>query len=150
MNLPKFNFKIKKENDNYQIFDAIRKHFVALTPEEWVRQNVVRHLIENLAYPQNYIANEVSISYNGLQKRCDTIIYNREFEPLVIVEYKAETVEITQKVFDQASVYNQKLNVPFLLISNGLVHIFCFVDNISKKLRYFEQIPSYSEIISCL
>lgn len=148
MNLPDFEFKIKKENEKYQIFDRIRRTFVALTPEEWVRQNVVNHLIENLAYPANSIANEVSITYNKLKKRCDSIVYDDDFAPIVIAEYKAESVEITQTVFDQASVYNKKLNVPYLLISNGLVHLFCYVDRDNKKLLFFEQIPDYQSLIT--
>ena len=104
MNLPEFDFKIRKENGKHQIFDRIRKTFVALTPEEWVRQNMVSYLIDCLAYPDSRIANEVSINVNGLAKRCDTVIYDNNFCPLVIAEYKAETVELTQKVFDQAAV----------------------------------------------
>ncbi len=143
MNLPNFEFKIRKENDKYQIFDRIRQTFVALTPEEWVRQNVVSHLIENLSYPVNRIANEVSISYNNLRKRCDSIVYDAHFRPLVIAEYKAQSVELTQKVFDQASVYNQRLNVPYLLISNGTTHLFCCVE----KRCFFEQIPDYRALV---
>ena len=126
MNLPEFDFKIRKENGKHQIFDRIRKTFVALTPEEWVRQNMVSYLI-----------------VNGLAKRCDTVIYDNNFCPLVIAEYKAETVELTQKVFDQAAVYNQRLNVPYLLVSNGRNHLFCYVDKTNRRFRFEEQIPDY-------
>ena len=143
MNLPEFDFKIRKENGKHQIFDRIRKTFVALTPEEWVRQNMVSYLIDCLAYPDSRIANEVSINVNGLAKRCDTVIYDNNFCPLVIAEYKAETVELTQKVFDQAAVYNQRLNVPYLLVSNGRNHLFCYVDKTNRRLRFEEQIPDY-------
>ena len=143
MNLPEFDFKIRKENGKHQIFDRIRKTFVALTPEEWVRQNMVSYLIDCLAYPNSRIANEVSINVNGLAKRCDTVIYDNSFCPLVIAEYKAETVELTQKVFDQAAVYNQKLDVPYLLVSNGRNHLFCYVDKANRRFRFEEQIPDY-------
>ncbi|MFC2309137.1 MAG: type I restriction enzyme HsdR N-terminal domain-containing protein [Bacteroidota bacterium] len=143
MNLPEFDFKIRKENGKHQIFDRIRKTFVALTPEEWVRQNMVSYLIDCLAYPDSRIANEVSINVNGLAKRCDTVIYDNNFCPLVIAEYKAETVELTQKVFDQAAVYNQRLNVPYLLVSNGRNHLFCYVDKANRRFRFEEHIPDY-------
>ncbi len=147
MNLPEFDFKIRKSDEKYQIFDRIRKCFVALTPEEWVRQHMVSHLVENLGYPQNLIANEVSLSFNGMQKRCDSIVYDRDFKPLIIAEYKAESVEITQKVFDQAAVYNQRLGVPYFLLSNGNMHIFCKVDESEKCYRFFQDIPTYSELL---
>ena len=146
MNLPQFDFKIRKENEKYQIFDSIRNSFVALTPEEWVRQHLVRHLIENLSYPTNFISNEVSIEYNGLKKRCDSIVYSKDFSPMIICEYKAESIEITQKVFDQAAVYNQRLNVPFFLISNGNQHIFCRVLQKEKRYEFYPTIPCYYDI----
>jgi len=147
LNLPDYNFNIRLENENYKIFDRIRNIFVALTPEEWVRQNVVNYLITDLNFPKNRIANESSITYNNLSKRCDTIIYNANFEPFVICEYKSHKVEITQKVFDQIAIYNCKLNVPYLLISNGLTHFFCKVDADTKRYIFAEKIPNYFELI---
>ena len=146
LNLPDYKFNIRLENENYRIFDQIRNIFVALTPEEWVRQNVVNHLIADLNFPKNRISNETSISCNNLSKRCDTIIYDENFEPFIICEYKSHKVEITQKVFDQIAIYNSKLNVPYLLVSNGLTHLFCKVDADNKRYVFAEKIPNYSEL----
>jgi len=147
LNLPDYNFNIRLEGENYKIFDQIRNAFVVLTPEEWVRQNVVNHLITDLNYPKNRIANETSITYNNMSKRCDTIIYDENFEPFVICEYKSYKIGITQKVFDQIAIYNCKLNVPYLLVSNGLTHFFCRVDSDNKRYLFAEKIPNYLELI---
>ncbi|MDR0829803.1 MAG: type I restriction enzyme HsdR N-terminal domain-containing protein [Prevotellaceae bacterium] len=146
LNLPEYQFKIRFEDENYKIFDPIRNIFVALTPEEWVRQNVVKHLISSLNFPQNKISNECSIKYNKLSKRCDTVIYDNKFKPLVICEYKQPQIEISQKVFDQIAVYNLQLNVPYLLVSNGLNHFFCKVDLEQKRYLFSEDIPDYQLI----
>ncbi|MDR3327010.1 MAG: type I restriction enzyme HsdR N-terminal domain-containing protein [Prevotellaceae bacterium] len=146
LNLPQYEFKIRLDNEKYVIFDFIRNKTVALTPEEWVRQNVVLHLINALNYPPNKISNETSISFNRLSKRCDTVIYDTDFKPFIIAEYKSPRIEITQKVFDQIAVYNQKLFVPYLLVSNGLTHFFCKVNFECKKYVFFENIPDYREL----
>jgi hypothetical protein len=146
LNLPDYQFNIRFENESYKIFDQIRNIFVALTPEEWVRQNIINHLITELNYPKNKIANESSISFNNLSKRCDTIIYDEDFKPFVICEYKSYKIEILQKVFDQTATYNYKLNVPYLLVSNGLTHFFCKVDKNTKRYVFAEKIPNYSEL----
>jgi len=146
LNIPEYQFKIRGENENYKIFDRIRNIFVALTPEEWVRQNVVNHLISNLNYPKNRIANETSISYNNLSKRCDTIVYDTNFEPFIICEYKSYKIDISQKVFDQIAIYNCKLKVPYLLVSNGMTHFFCKVESDAKRYLFAEKIPDYNEL----
>jgi len=146
LNLPPFEVRLKEGKNGTEIFDRIRKKYVSLTPEEWVRQHFVEFLIEQKKYPQNKISNETSICYNNLNKRCDTIVYDNDFKPLAIVEYKSPKVKITQKVFDQILVYNQKLNVPFLSVSNGLAHIFCKIDLENSKISFFEQIPDYKDI----
>ncbi|HPO48376.1 MAG TPA: type I restriction enzyme HsdR N-terminal domain-containing protein, partial [Paludibacteraceae bacterium] len=108
LNLPKYTFKIKRIDNKYTIFDCIRKRYVALTPEEWVRQNVVQYLITEKNVPQTRISNETSITFNGLSKRCDTIVYDKNFAPLIIVEYKAPSIPLSQATFDQVAVYNLK------------------------------------------
>ncbi|MDR1544424.1 MAG: type I restriction enzyme HsdR N-terminal domain-containing protein [Prevotellaceae bacterium] len=143
LNLPEYQFNIRCEEKNYKIFDIIRNAFVALTPEEWVRQNVVQHLIDALNFPKNRISNETSILYNKLSKRCDTVIYDSEYQPLAICEYKKPQTDISQKVFDQIAIYNCKLNVPYLLVSNGFFHYFCKVDFEAKRYLFSENLPDY-------
>jgi hypothetical protein len=143
LNFPEYQFNIRFEDESYKIFDSVRNIFVALTPEEWVRQNVVCHLIDALNYPKNRISNECSIEYNKLSKRCDTVIYDSEFKPLIICEYKKPKIEISQKTFDQIAIYNCKLNVPYLLVSNGFNHFFCKVDFEARRYIFSENIPDY-------
>lgn len=147
LNLPYYPLKIRDVSDKRQIFDCIRRRYVALTPEEWVRQNMVAHLIESLGVPSTRISNETPIIYNGLVKRCDTVVYDAALQPLMIVEYKAPTVEITQRVFDQIAVYNLRLQVPYLLASNGLTHIFCKVDLQNKRYLFRPDLPHYEELL---
>lgn len=147
LNFPAYTFKIKTIDGKKCIYDRLRRKFVALQPEEWVRQHMIEFLIEELGYPEGLIGNEISLTYNGLQKRCDSVVYNRNREPLMIVEYKAPTIEITQKTFDQISLYNTQLKVKFLLISNGFNHYCCKVDLENIKLSFLKEIPSYKEIL---
>jgi len=146
LNLPAYSFKIKKEKDNHFIFDSIRKRHVSLTPEEWVRQHFVAFLIEEKKYPRALIANEMTISYNGLKKRCDTLIYNRNREIVLIIEYKAPHVAITQEVFDQVAVYNMKLKVNYMIISNGMEHFCCRIDYENMRYDYLKDIPCFDEL----
>ena len=147
LNLPAYSFNIKKEKDNYFIFDSTRKRFVSLTPEEWVRQHFVAFLAEEKKYPRALIANEITISYNGLKKRCDTLIYNRNREIVLIIEYKAPNVAITQEVFDQVAVYNMKLKVNYMIISNGLEHFCCRIDYENMRYDYLKEIPCFEELL---
>lgn len=144
LNLPRFPFNIKNENGKQYIFDVLRKRFILLTPEEWVRQHFVQYLINNLGYPVGKTGNEIALKVNSLNKRCDTVIYNEYAEPLVIIEYKAPKIPIDQRVFDQIFVYNTKLNVPFLFVSNGLNHYACQIMN--GKPTFFQNIPTFKEI----
>ncbi len=146
LNFPAYTFKIKTIDGKKCIYDRLRRKFLVLQPEEWVRQHMIEFLIEELGYPEGLIGNEISLTYNGLQKRCDSVVYNRNREPLMIVEYKAPNVEITQKTFDQISLYNTQLKVKFLLISNGFKHYCCKVDLENNKLSFLKEIPSYEEI----
>lgn len=148
LNLPAYNFKIKTVGTKQQIFDRIRRRYVTLTPEEWVRQNMITHLIEALEVPPTRLSNETTITYNGLIKRCDTVVYDENYKPLMIVEYKAPHVPLTQAVFDQIAVYNLNLQVPFLLVSNGLTHIFCKVDVANKRYLFNPDILSYSNLLA--
>ena len=127
------------------ILDIIRRQYVALTPEEWVRQHFVHFLIHHKGYPQSLMANEVQLKLNGMSRRCDTVVYDRTLKPRVIVEYKAPTVNITQKVFDQICRYNMVLQVDYLIVSNGLAHYCCKVDNENQTYTFLQEIPVYEQ-----
>lgn len=131
----RFNLKGKRE-----VFDPVRKTWVALTPEEWVRQNMTLYISERLEIPLERFSNEAAIEYNGLSKRCDAIILDVDARPFIIVEYKQPRVTIDQKVFDQIAVYNMQLNVPYLIVSNGLQHIMCRVDRNTKRYIFTDKL----------
>jgi hypothetical protein len=146
LNLPSYNIKVTKKGGKRYIFDPLRRKNVAFTPEEWVRQHFVNYLITSKAYPSERIANEVAIHVNGISKRCDTVIYDNYMEPLLIIEYKAPDVTITEDVFSQISRYNSVLKVPYLIVSNGLTHYCCNMDYVNMKCRFMKDIPAYTEI----
>lgn len=146
LNLPTYQFNIKKKNTKYYVMDNQRKRWVILTPEEWVRQHLIQYLIREKYFPAARIAVEKQILVNELKKRCDAIVYDQSSSPLLIVECKAPHVPITQNTFDQAAVYNQVLNAPFLLVSNGLEHQFCRVDIVNRRYTFLSGIPLYSEL----
>ena len=149
LNLPEYQFNIKRnEKGALVIFDRLRNRFVTLTPEEWVRQNFVSYMIDGLHYPAALMANEVSLTQNGIKRRCDTLVADRFGNPLVIVEYKAPNIEITQKVFDQIVRYNMVLKAKMLIVSNGLTHYCCVIDYSSNSYSFLENIPEYdSELL---
>ncbi len=144
LNIPSYPIKLAVRNGKNVIFDVLRRRFVALTPEEWVRQHFVHFLIERKNYPQSLMANEISLSLNGMAKRCDTVLYNRDLTAKMIIEYKAPTIEISQKVFTQISHYNLVLKVDYLIVSNGLNHYCCKVDYVNQNYTFLAEIPDYS------
>lgn len=147
LNLPSAALKItRKENRDY-VFDTLRKKYVALTPEEWVRQNFVHFLIRYKNYPVGLLANEVQISLNSTRKRCDTVLYNRNLTARMIIEYKAPSVNITQEVFNQITRYNIVLKVDYLIVTNGINHYCCRVDYKNNSYSFLRDIPEYSELI---
>ncbi len=148
LNLPPFEANIKKQNGMVKILDILRQKFVALTPEEWVRQHFVHFLIEQKGYSKTLMANEVAVTLNGMSRRCDTVVYRQEgMKPLMIVEYKRPDVEITQRVFEQICRYNMVLEVEWLVVSNGLKHYCCQVDIKNGGYAFMKDIPSYGEIL---
>ena len=146
LNLPKQAFKIYNKEGKRYIFDAMRRKYVALTPEEWVRQNFTAYLISHKGYPSGLIANELQISLGTTKKRCDTVVYDRSLKPRMIVEYKAPQIEITQAVFDQIVRYNMALHVDYLAVSNGLTHYCCRIDYSSSSYAFLPEIPDYSSL----
>lgn len=146
LNLPKTELKVTTKDGKPHVFDVLRRRYVALTPEEWVRQHFVRYLMSEKGYPRECIGNEVSITLNGLRRRCDTVVYGQSAEPLMIIEYKSPQVEITQQVFEQISRYNLKLKVKWLIVSNGMQHYCCRIDYEQGSYRFEEEIPTYEAV----
>lgn len=146
LNLPSFDINVKKIGGKLSILDPLRRKFVALTPEEWVRQHFVNFLLREKGYPAALIANEIQIDLNKLKKRCDSVVYNRDLSPLMIIEYKAPDVEITQQVFDQIVRYNIVLKVKYLIVSNGLNHYCCIMDYDKQSFNYLSDIPNYTDL----
>lgn len=147
LNLPACQFQIMRSVDGDKIFDRLRKKFVALTPEEWVRQNFVNYLVEYKGFPVSLMANEVAITLNNTRRRCDTVVYSKMAEPLVIIEYKASSVEITQQVFDQIVRYNMVLRAQYLIVSNGLNHYCCSIDYDNNSYKFIKDIPDYDTLM---
>lgn len=148
LNLPKYNMRISRDrNNNIKIFDSIRKKFVSLTPEEYVRQHFTNWLINYLHYPIGLIANEVKISLNSTIKRCDTIVYSNTGDPMMIIEYKAPHISINQNVFDQIVRYNMVLKTKYLVVSNGMQHYCCIIDYENNSYQFIPHIPTYEELI---
>lgn len=146
LNFPSFSFHTKKEDNGCHIFDIVRKKYVSLTPEEWVRQHVIHYLHNCKGYPLELMQVEGSISINGLSRRFDLVVFNKHtFTPFLLVECKQHTVAITQKVFDQVCRYNLALNVPHLFITNGLQH-YCFsLIKSEHRFEYHSEIPKFPE-----
>ena len=146
LNLPKYGIKIANENGHQTIFDVLRRKYVALTPEEWVRQHFVHYLIEHKGYPQALMANEIQLAIGNKKLRCDSVLYDRSLKPRMIIEYKAPTVNITQKVFDQITIYNMLLHVDYLVVSNGIKHYCCRMDYENQKYLFLDDIPDYKNL----
>lgn len=146
LNLPPYEARIIRREGKTFIFDFLRRKYVALTPEEWVRQHFVHYLTNHKGYPQGLLANEVSLNLNGTHKRCDTVLYDRTLRARLIAEYKAPTVEITQAVFDQIARYNMALRVEYLMVSNGLKHYCCRIDYDAGRYAFLPDMPAYSDL----
>ena len=146
LNLPAAELQIIQRENKPYIFDILRKKYIQITPEEWVRQHFVHFLINNKAYPKSLMANEVLLHLNTMQRRCDTVVYQRDLNPCVIVEYKAPTIPITQQVFNQISRYNFVLQVDYLIVSNGLNHYCCKINYDQKSYTFLQEIPSFENL----
>ena len=146
LNLPPYPIKIQEKGEKRQIFDFLRRKWVALTPEEWVRQHFTHYLVEHKGYPQALLANEVELRIGEKRLRCDTLLYNKELRPRMIIEYKAPNIQIQQKTFDQISVYNLLLKVDYLVVSNGLLHYCCKMDYERQSYQFLEDIPNHESL----
>ena len=146
LNLPDYEIKLSGTPTKPTIFDILRRKYVALTPEEWVRQHFVNYLIHHKGYPQLLMANEVALSIGDKSLRADSVLYDRDLKPQMILEYKAPTIALTQKVFDQITVYNMLLHVDYLVVSNGLQHICCKMNYTDNSYTFLSDLPHYTEI----
>lgn len=146
LNLPKYEAKFEKRGGKTQIWDVLRRRYVSLTPEEWVRQHFIHYLTIHKGYPAPLLANEVTLLLHGMKRRCDTILYDRTPAPRMILEYKAPHIAISQKVFDQISRYNLVLRVDYLIVSNGIEHYCCKMDYVNQSYSFLEQIPDYQAL----
>ena len=146
LNLPKYEIRIGRKDGRLTIFDFLRRRYVALTPEEWVRQHFTHFLVEHKSYPQGLLANEVELSVGNKSLRCDSVLYDRELRPRMIVEYKAPHIKLTQKVFQQIATYNLLLHVDYLVVSNGIEHHCVKMDYENEKYLFLEDIPEYKNL----
>jgi hypothetical protein len=147
LNLPTYLFNIKSEGGRKFILDTIRRKYVALTPEEWVRQNFIRYLISEKGYPASLLSVEASFLLYKVSKRTDILVYNRLGQPIAIVECKAPEVEITQTVFDQIIRYNLRYKTDYLMVTNGLRHFCCRLTHQTGQVEFLQEIPSFERII---
>jgi hypothetical protein len=147
LNLPSFDFKIIKQENELFIFDRIRKKYMLLTREEWVRQNFMEYLIHELNYSPNLMRVEMNLMVNNMPRRCDIVVYNNKGEPKLIVECKAPEIRLNNKVFEQIAGYNIKLRVDFLVITNGMKHYCCKMDYHFDSYNFLQGIPHFHELI---
>jgi len=148
LNLPEFEFNYKEKNKKKYIFDEIRRKYLLLTPEEWVRQNFVKYLINYKHFSAPLFVLEKKVNFNSADVRSDIIVYNKNGKIVLLVECKSPDVAITQKTFDQAAGYNLKLHADFLIVTNGITH-YCFKPDYEKRSWIFlKDIPDYSELKS--
>ncbi|MCD8432161.1 type I restriction enzyme HsdR N-terminal domain-containing protein [Tenacibaculum finnmarkense genomovar ulcerans] len=143
LNLPTYKFRLKSNENKTLIFDNLRKKYLVLTPEEWVRQHFVRFLMEEKKYPATLIAIEKQLIINNLKKRTDIVIFSSDGTPNIIVECKAPKIKIAQDTFDQIARYNLKLNANYLIVTNGLEHYFCQLDKENETYIFLRDIPDY-------
>ena len=146
LNLPAFDIRLQEVDGQTKIFDVLRRRYVSLTPEEWVRQHFVHYLINYKHYPTTLLANEVPLRIGEKQIRADSVLYDKSLHGRMIIEYKAPDVRLTQKVFDQISTYNLLLHVDYLVISNGLQTYACRMDYVNQKYVFIREIPDYENL----
>ena len=144
LNFPVYDFRFKNSENKVHIFDTIRKKFVVLQPEEWVRQNVVQFLIHQKKYPKSLINVEKQLTVNTLKKRYDIVIFDSLGNITLLVECKSPKITVNQETFDQIAKYNMHLKAEFLMVTNGLRHFYCKMDYSKEKYTFLEQIPEFS------
>ncbi|MGB4079126.1 MAG: type I restriction enzyme HsdR N-terminal domain-containing protein [Prolixibacteraceae bacterium] len=148
LQLPEYSFRIRKRDAGDLIFDEFRHRWVALTPEEWVRQHFLKYLSDEKKCPPSLMAVEKKVDINELQQRFDLLVYDRSGNPLMVAEFKAPHISVTQAVFDQALRYNSVLRAPYFLISNGFNHFICRIDYLNRLTSYLREIPSFDDMVA--
>ena len=143
LNFFTYTFRFKNSENKVSIFDEIRKKFIILTPEEWVRQHVVQFLLQEKKYPKSLINVEKVLKVNGLRKRYDVVVFNSDGSIFILIECKAPDIKIVQATFDQIARYNMTLNAQFLMVTNGLNHYFCQMDFENEKYQFLHELPMY-------
>ncbi|WP_375239291.1 type I restriction enzyme HsdR N-terminal domain-containing protein [Aurantibacter sp.] len=143
LNFPQYTFRFKNSKNKVAIFDEIRKKFIILQPEEWVRQHCVQYLIQHKNYPKSLINVEKELIINDLKKRYDIVVFNPDGSIFLVVECKSPKIKINQNTFDQVAQYNLKLNASYLMVTNGLNHYYCEMDFINERYQFLEDIPDY-------
>ncbi|MBD5270594.1 MAG: type I restriction enzyme HsdR N-terminal domain-containing protein [Bacteroides sp.] len=146
LNLPAITLRIQEDQGRLKVFDPLRKKYVVLTPEEHVRQHFTGWMRQDLHYPASIMANEIGIEVNGTRKRCDTVVFGPDGRPLMIVEFKAPEVTVTQDTFDQIVRYNMTLRARYLVVSNGMRHYCCVIDYKSNSYQFIPELPDYDAI----
>lgn len=146
LNLPAYDIRVGGTREKPTVFDFLRRRYVALTPEEWVRQHFTHWLIGHKGYPKGLLANEVELRVGEKRLRCDSILYNKVAQPQMIIEYKAPSVKLQQRVFDQISTYNLLLHVDYLIVSNGIHHYCCRMDYERGSYAFLPDIPDYLQL----
>ncbi|MBP8823946.1 MAG: type I restriction enzyme HsdR N-terminal domain-containing protein [Flavobacteriales bacterium] len=150
LNLPDHGVKTKQGPDGDRIFDPVRRTWVALTPEEWVRQHVLNFLVHDRGCPLSLVAVERKLVLNRMPRRLDILVHDRRGRPLLLVECKAPGVKVDQRTFEQAARYNTVFKVPFLLVTNGLVHYICRVDHGNGLIEFLPALPHYPQLCEAL
>ena len=143
LNFPSYTFRFKNNENKVSIFDEIRKKFIILTPEEWVRQHVILYLLEEMKYPKSMINVEKVLKVNDLRKRYDGVVFNPDGSIFLLIECKAPEIKIGQLTFDQIARYNMTLKADYLMVTNGLNHYFCQMDYENEKYRFLKELPLY-------
>jgi len=145
LNLPQYSIKIKEEGGTTYIFDSIRKKYLVLQPEEWVRQNFIQFLIHEKNYPNSLIEIEKGLKLNELQKRADIVIH-KDAKPMVLIECKAPNVKINQEVFEQIARYNTSFRVPYLIVTNGMSHYCAKINFEENSFEFLKDVPYYGKL----
>ena len=145
LNFPSYSFRFKNSENKVSIFDEIRKKFILLSPEEWVRQHVVQFLLQDKKYPKSYINVEKLIKINDLSKRYDGVVFQPNGEIFLLIECKAPEVPISQQTFDQIARYNFTLKAEYLMVTNGLNHYFCQMNFEKEQYTFLKELPNYTK-----
>ncbi|PCI35350.1 MAG: restriction endonuclease subunit R [Flavobacteriaceae bacterium] len=145
LNLPPYKLNLKSSENKLLIFDIVRKKYIVLTPEEWVRQHYIHYLVEEKKYPISLIAVEKQLKVNTRTKRTDIVIFNTQGRPEIIVECKAPSIKISQHVFDQIARYNMELKAPYLIVTNGMFHYYCRQNFEKECYEFLRDIPEFKK-----